>query len=385
MRERLSAGIYVHLPFCPYICPYCDFAKWRHRAQPAKGYAAALLAEVESAPLLAGATAYFGGGTPNTYDPEELARIVGSVRSRFGLPAGAEITVEMNPDAALCTDLETYARAGVTRISIGVQSFDEAELRELGRHHAPGDVAALVGRARAAGIANISLDLMFGVPKQTMASWRRTLEHALALETEHVSTYGLTIEAGTPYEQRYAREPGSFADEDLGADLYGLAIDLLGDAGYEQYEISNFARPGFRCAHNGNYWANGDYLGLGVGASSYLDGVRRTNTRDLDAYLAAARSGSAVPAEAERLVGVARVGEAAMLALRTEQGVDVRVFAERYAVDFLETFRPVIAEMRAAGLLTATETHVALTRRGRFLANEACAAFLAPAEVAGVS
>jgi oxygen-independent coproporphyrinogen III oxidase len=373
----MTAGIYVHLPFCPYICPYCDFAKWRVREEPAARYLAALSREIAASPALPGATAFLGGGTPNAYPADDVAQLVGALRERFALPAGAEISVEMNPDVALSAGLDLYRAAGVTRLSIGAQSFEPTELRELGRRHAPGDVARLVRAARTAGFDNVSIDLMFGVPAQTVESWRRSLGHAIDLGVEHISTYGLTIEPDTPYARRYARDPGAFADEDLSADLYTLAMDVLTSAGYEQYEISNFARPGFRCAHNANYWANGDYLGLGVGAASYLGGERRTNTRALDAYIAAATEGRAIPAESERLVGIARAGEAAMLALRTDQGVDVRAFAERYAVDFLQMFGSVIAEMRSAGLLTASDTHVALTRRGRLLANEACAAFIA--------
>ena len=311
-------------------------------------------------------------------------RLVEALRARFALPAGAEITVEMNPDLALSGGLDLYRAAGVTRLSIGAQSFDATELRELGRRHAPEDAGRLVRAARTAGFGNVSLDLMFGVPAQTVDSWRRSLAHAIDLGVEHVSTYGLTIEAGTPYARRYARDPAAFADDDLSAELYALAMDALTAAGYEHYEISNFARPGFRCAHNENYWANGEYLGLGVGAASFLGGVRRTNTRVLEAYVAAAAEGRKIPAESERLVGAARVGEAAMLALRTDQGVDVRAFAERYAVDFLQMFGSVIAEMRSAGLVTASDTHVALTRRGRLLANDACAAFLAPAATEAV-
>jgi oxygen-independent coproporphyrinogen-3 oxidase len=373
----MTAGIYVHLPFCPYICPYCDFAKWRVRDETARRYMEALSEEIASSPALTGATAYLGGGTPNAYPAADVAQIVGALRERFALPDGAEVTVEMNPDLALSAGLDLYRAAGVTRLSIGAQSFDATELRELGRRHSPDDVDRLVRAARTAGFDNVSLDLMFGVPAQTVESWRHSLAHAIELGVEHISTYGLTIEAGTPYARRYARDPAAFADDDLSADLYTLAMDALTAAGYEQYEISNFARPGFRSAHNENYWANGDYLGLGVGAASYLGGERRTNTRTLDAYVGAATAGLPIPAESERLVGMARAGEAAMLALRTDQGVDVRAFAERYAVDFLQMYGSVIAEMRSAGLLTATDTHVVLTRRGRLLANEACAAFIA--------
>ena len=281
-----------------------------------------------------------------------------------------------NPDAALCTSFREYGDAGVNRLSFGVQSFVEEELRVLGRRHTPDDVSAAVARARADGLRNISLDLIFGVPGQTPESWQRSLEAALALEPQHVSTYGLTVEAGTPFETWQAREPQAFPGSDREAELYGRAIDTLEAAGYEQYEISNFARPGFRCAHNENYWANGEYLGLGVGAASFVAGVRSTHTRDLATYVTAATGGHAIPGESERLEGPARVGEAAMLALRTQQGVDLATFAERYGVDVLSYYEPVLSEMTATGLLEVGASRVRLTRRGRFLANDVCAAFV---------
>jgi oxygen-independent coproporphyrinogen-3 oxidase len=371
------AGVYVHLPFCPYVCPYCDFAKWQRDDARATRYLRALHAEIAAAPAFSATTAFLGGGTPNTYPPEDLASLVRLLRGRFALPEGSEISVEVNPDLALCGGFAVYRRAGVSRLSIGAQSFEPRELRVLGRRHGPHDVRETVRRARDAGFENISVDLMFGVPGQTPDTWRATLDNALELGVEHVSTYGLTIEAGTPYAGWFDREPAAFVSQDAEADLYEAAIEALTAAGYEHYEISNFARPGFCSAHNANYWANGDYLGFGVGAASYRQGVRRTSTRGFEAYVAAALAGDPIPAESERLEGAAKVGEAAMLALRTAQGVDVRVFAERYAVDFLQTYRPVLDEMSTAGLVLVTPTHVALTRRGRFVANDVCAAFVA--------
>jgi oxygen-independent coproporphyrinogen-3 oxidase len=323
-----------------------------------------------------GSTVFFGGGTPNTYEPEAIARLTGALRERFDVPDGAEITVEANPDAALCTGFATYREAGVNRLSFGVQSFVESELRILGRRHSPQDVADAFAAARDAGFANVSLDLIFGVPGQTVASWEASLAAALALAPQHISTYGLTVEENTPFAEWREREPGAFASEDREADLYACAIDVLEAAGYEHYEISNFALPGFRCAHNENYWANGEYLGLGVGAASFLGGVRSTHTRELDQYVGAAAAGLEIPGESEQLEGAARAGEAAMLALRTRQGVDIAAFAERYGVDVLAYYEPVLSQMSDAGMLEVAESRVRLTRRGRFLANEVCAAFV---------
>lgn len=371
------AGIYVHLPFCPYICPYCDFAKWAWDDARAERYLAALRAELVSAPNVEAQTLFFGGGTPTTYAPAVIATLIGDVRARFGLPRDAEVTVEANPDPSLAPRLAELRAAGANRLSIGVQSFDARELRVLGRRHTAGDVRDAVRAARAAGFGNVSLDLIFGAPGQTEESWAASLDAAVALDVEHVSCYGLTIEGGTPYATWFARDPSAFADDTLEARLYALAIERLRAAGFEQYEISNWAKPGFACRHNRIYWANDPYLGLGVGAASYLAGVRSTHTRDLDAYCAAALAGAPIPGESERLEGARRDGEAIMLALRTAQGVDLRTFRERYGIDVLERYRSVVDDLVAAGVLAADPTALRLTERGRFVANDVCGAFLA--------
>ena len=373
-----QGGLYVHLPFCPYICPYCDFAKWPVQQSRATRYVAALQREIAGAPAFAARTLFLGGGTPNTLAPQQLATLLEQLRARFA-PAGFdEATIELNPDLELCGEAEfaLYRRAGIGRFSFGVQSFVESELATLGRRHTPAAVAQAVGQARAAGIGNVSLDLIFATPGQTADSWRRTLGAALALEPDHLSTYGLTVEDGTPFAAWYARQPADFSSNDLEAELYGIAIDELTGAGFEHYEISNFARPGKRCAHNANYWANGEYLGLGVGAASYLDGERFVHGKNLDEYVAAVEAGAPIPSDRERLDGAARAGEAVMLSLRTAEGVDVAAFAERYRLDFHAFYQPVIEEQRAQGTLDVTPGRVRLTRRGRFVANDVCGAFV---------
>lgn len=347
------------------------------RRSEAVRYLQALRTEMEATPSLTATTAFFGGGTPNTYEPVEVAFLAREVQARFSLPEGAEFSVEVNPDLALCEGFEAYRRAGITRLSIGVQSFDERELGVLGRRHTPREVEIVVERARAAGFNNLSIDLMFAVPGQTLQTWRRSLEAAIALDVEHISTYGLTVEVGTPYAEWRRAEPQAFTGEDDEADLYELTLELLRANGYEQYEISNFARPGMRCAHNLTYWNDDEYIGLGVGAAAYLNGVRRTNTRDVELYCRALETHTPMPLESEEaLEGAARLGEAVMLALRRVEGVDVRAFAQRYGVDFLTFYQPAIEEMRAAGVLAVGTTHVALTERGRFIANEVSSAFL---------
>jgi oxygen-independent coproporphyrinogen-3 oxidase len=369
--------VYVHLPFCPYICPYCDFAKWAWDGARAARYLAALHAELEDAPLVEARTLFFGGGTPTTYAPAALAELIGGVRARFALPHDAEVTTEANPDPSLAPRLAELHDAGVNRLSIGVQSFEPHELRVLGRRHTAADVANSARAARAAGFTNLSLDLIFGAPGQTEESWAASLDAAVALEVEHVSCYGLTIEEGTPFAAWFARDPAAFADDSLEARLYAIAIDRLRVAGFEQYEISNWAKPGFRSQHNAIYWANEPYLGLGVGAASYLGGVRSTHTRELEAYCGAALAGGPVPGESERLEGAAQAGEAIMLALRTAEGVDLPAFRERYGIDVHQRYRSVVDDLVAAGVLTADPARLRLTERGRFVANDVCGAFLA--------
>jgi oxygen-independent coproporphyrinogen III oxidase len=370
-------GIYVHLPFCPYICPYCDFAKWPMQRSRAAEYLRALRTEIAATPAQTAATIFYGGGTPNAYAPDEVASLTRFLGERFPPAASRrEVSIEVNPELVAAGDFETYVAAGINRISIGVQSFVPAEIATLGRKHTPADVAHVVRLAREAGMRSVSVDLIFAVPGQTPHSWRYSLDAAIALAVDHISTYGLTIEPGTPYERWHQREPDAFPDNTLEADLYEIAIDSLERAGYQQYEISNFARSGHRCEHNENYWRNGDYLGFGVGAASYGGGVRSVHTRDLAAYVGAVNAGKPIPGEAEQLRGLRAVGEAIMIALRTAQGVALGEFKERYGVDIAERYAPVVTRYQTDGLLERTGDRLVLTKRGRFFANDVCGAFV---------
>jgi oxygen-independent coproporphyrinogen III oxidase len=373
----MPLGIYVHLPFCPYICPYCDFAKWPMQRTRASSYMQSLRAEIEATPCEPAATIFYGGGTPNAYDPSEIVALTQLLDRRFpSLRPRREISIEVNPELVRDGDFAAYVAAGIDRVSIGVQSFASEEIAVLGRKHVPAQVTRAVEQARDAGVRSVSLDLMFAVPGQTLASWEHSLRSAVALGVDHISTYGLTIEPGTPYEGWYEREPRAFPDNALEAHQYARAIDLLEAAGYEHYEISNFARPGHRSVHNENYWHNGAYLGFGVGAASYRDGVRSVHTRDLSAYMTAASAGRPIPSETEQLTGIKVVGEAIMIALRTAQGVALEEFKERYGVDIAERYAPVVARYETDGLLERRDDRLVLTKRGRFFANDVCGAFV---------
>ncbi|HET9029548.1 MAG TPA: radical SAM family heme chaperone HemW [Candidatus Aquilonibacter sp.] len=370
-------GIYVHLPFCPYICPYCDFAKWPMRRSSADAYLNALTAEIDAAPAEGAGTIFLGGGTPNAYDPQSIVRLLALLNDRYNAASTvSETTIEINPELVRDEDFDRYAAAGVNRLSIGVQSFVPAEIATLGRKHTPEQIERAVRLARSAGIASVSLDLIFAVPGQTLASWEASLRSAIALGVDHISTYGLTVEEGTPYASWFAREPSAFAQEGHEADLYDRAITLLGEAGFEHYEISNFARPGHSSAHNANYWKNGEYIGFGVGAASYRDGTRSIHTRELHEYVEAAVAGAPIPAEYERLEPHKAWGEAIMLALRTAQGVRLAEFKERYGVEVLAYYGRVVERYAAAGLLVVDDGAMRLTRQGRFVANDVCGAFV---------
>lgn len=369
-------GIYVHLPFCPYICPYCDFAKWPHKKSIAGRYLHALTREIDRCPPETAATLFVGGGTPNTYQVSEISALVWRLREKFNIAVGAEISVEVNPDVELCKDFDAYREAGVSRLSIGVQSFEGSEITTLGRRHSAADVTRVVGLARGSGIAAVSMDLMFAIPGQTRRSWLASLRRAIDLNADHISTYGLTVEDGTPYAQWRAREPGAFSDDGHEAELYALAMETLGQAGYRQYEISNFAKPGFECLHNANYWQNGEYIGLGVGAASFRSGRRCTHTRSLERYIQAVFDDVPIPGECEQLEGPSRTGEAVMLALRTNAGVSFERFTQQYGIDFLQFYAPVVKDLRDAGLLAVDDSHAKLTQRGRFFANDVCGAFV---------
>jgi oxygen-independent coproporphyrinogen III oxidase len=367
-------GVYVHLPFCPYLCPYCDFAKWPLRASSARRYLEALFAEIEREPPEPAGSIYLGGGTPNAFDAPTIARVLALLASRF--PGAHEVSIEVNPELVRDGDLAAYRKAEITRLSIGVQSFEPGEIRTLGRKHTVEQIERVVQSARSSELRSVSLDLMFAVPGQTAGSWQRSLRAAIDLDVDHISAYGLTVEESTPYAAWRMRDPGAFFDDAREAELYAIAIEMLQAAGYEQYEISNFARPGHRCAHNLNYWANGEYVGIGVGAASYRDGRRSVHTRSLDEYVAAAVEGRPIPSDAERLEGRKRVGEAVMLALRTAQGVGLSEFKERYGIDVITDYAPIVARFARTGLLERVGDRVRLTMRGRFLANDVCGAFV---------
>ena len=356
------SGLYIHVPFCSALCPYCDFAVVVGRIEQHARYVDALLAEYEAAawpePF---ETIFIGGGTPTFVDPALLARVL----SETG-PA-AEVTIEANPESVSEAALRALAQAGVNRVSIGAQSFAPDVLQALGRTHAAEDIPRAVAAARAAGIVNISLDLIYGTPAETTADWRATLEAAIALEPKHLSCYALTIEERTAFGTAVARGAMRAPDEDALADRYELACDLLRNAGFEHYEISNWAKPGRASRHNLIYWTQGDYLGIGLGAHSHRAGTRWWNTRALQPYLAdpkGARAGE------ETLAAEQRADEWLHLRLRLIEGIDLAEAAARLGRDLAAD------GLRDAGLVTLDGGRLRLTTRGMLLENHVALSLL---------
>jgi putative oxygen-independent coproporphyrinogen III oxidase len=367
----VSFGVYVHVPFCAHRCDYCDFATWTDRGHLIDDYVGACSTDLERRQADTGRTAtsvFFGGGTPSLLPPEHLARLLGAIDRA----PDAEVTVECNPDSVDAHKLATYARAGVNRLSFGVQSMVPHVLARLGRTHNPANVERAIGLARDAGFARVSVDLIYGTDGESLDDWHRSLDGVLALGVEHVSAYALTVEPATELGRQVAAGNRPLPDDDVQADAYALADDVLTAAGFEWYEVSNWARPGEACRHNLLYWHEGEYLGIGCAAHGHTQGRRWWNVRTPERYVAAIRRGDSPEAGSEELTPDRRAEEAFSLALRTRAGVLPAPAA-----------MPCIADLRAAGMCDEREGRVVLTRRGRLLASDVTARLLLAGAASG--
>lgn len=377
-------SLYVHVPFCRQRCGYCDFTLIAGRDDLIGDYLQGLARELDllghvpiredERPELD--TLFFGGGTPTHLPPKELTRLFQIVLSRFRLAEGAEVCVEANPRDLTDERLDVLARCGVNRLSLGGQSFDARALALLERDHAPDELAEIVRRL-APRWSNVSLDLIFGVPGQTLEAWEETLQRAISLGVAHVSTYGLTFEANTAFETRRRRGELEPVDEELERAMYDIAMEQLEAAGYAQYEISSFARPGFACRHNQVYWSGDAYEAVGPGAARYLQGARETNIRSVLGWLARLERGESPVAEAEELAPEARARELIFLNLRRVRGIDRTDFRTRTGFSLDRLAGPTIQHHVQAGNLTDDSQTIRLTRAGRFLADHVMADFLA--------
>lgn len=360
----MSFGVYVHVPFCIVRCDYCDFATWSDRSHLTDDYVDACVVDLgrqASAGLSAATSVFFGGGTPSLLPPAHVARVLDAIDR---VP-GAEVTVECNPDSVNAESLRGYRAAGVTRLSIGVQSTQPHVLAGLGRTHRPDHVANAVALARDAGFVSVGVDLIYGTAGESLDDWRRTLDEALALGVDHVSAYALTVEVGTPLARRVTAGEVLAPDDDDQAEKYLVADEVLSAAGLGWYEVSNWSRPGHACAHNLLYWRQGDYLAVGCAAHGHRSGRRWWNVRTPERYVERIRADASPEAGAELLDPVTRAEEALTLALRTRAGAVV----DRAAHDEL-------AALAADRLVETTGSRVVLTLRGRLMASDVTARLL---------
>ncbi len=382
-------SLYLHIPFCQRKCPYCDFNTYAGREGRYQAYALALAADLKRGGLSRGrpevATVFLGGGTPTVLEPGHLEAIFSAVDAGFRLLPQAEITSEANPGTVDQSRFETLRRLGVNRLSMGVQSFAAGELRFLGRIHDAGEAAEAFALARQAGFDNINLDFMFGLPGQHPETWRRTLDQAIELGPEHLSLYSLIVEPETPLADWVARGQVDEPDPDLAADLYELACERLQAAGYEHYEISNWARgplqadglPAYACRHNLVYWRNQSYLGFGPGAHSWWEGKRWSVGRNVEQYIRSAALQHPPYDYEETISPTLAMGETMMVGMRLlDVGVSRMEFRQGFGRDVAEVWPAEIAELRSRGLIEVSDERVRLTRQGWLLGNQVFGAFL---------
>lgn len=368
----MSLGLYIHVPFCRSRCHFCAFYLEIYRKDRAHDYLTALCREIRlhvEQQTLGGRrldTVYVGGGTPTTLQPSDLCEILSHVQSRFGLHPDAEITVEAHPDTVRVEGLTRLTKAGFNRISFGVQSLDEGELAGMGRSPLPDRTSKAVASARDAGFSNINLDLIFGLSGQTLESWQSTLAQAIALNPTHLSCYALTVEEGTRLLIDIRRGDCTTPEDALQNAMEDEAATQLTAAGFDRYEISNYCRPGHECRHNRLYWENGEYLGLGPSAQSYVDGARFGNVENLKSYQEVLADGCAPIAERERLGPEQRYREALVFGLRMIEGIPLESI-EAHKLDGECTAK--ISQLLNDGWLVETDGRIKLTAAGRRFAD----------------
>jgi oxygen-independent coproporphyrinogen-3 oxidase len=376
------AGIYIHIPFCATRCHYCNFATGGYESELARRYTAAACAEIERAyvskkPEMRRAdTIYFGGGTPTTLIIEQISSLIEACRRTFDIAPDSEITAEANPGSVSQSYLEELRKAGVNRLSFGVQSFDDGELQMIGRTHSAEDAREAVRMARDAGFTNVSIDLIAGLPEQKMETWRRNLEEAFALAPNHLSVYLLELYKDAPLLHRINRGELRAIDEELTVEMYFALVDEAERLGFEHYEISNWARPGFESRHNLKYWTGAPYWAFGVSAAGYDGQTRWSNTRNIHKYLTKIESGQSPVAEVVELDEEDRQSENLFLRLRLKDGVDLGEHRRRFGVDALNRYHDEIERLREAGLVEFDENRLKISRAGAVLANEVFAAFV---------
>jgi len=371
-RERNGSptiGVYVHIPWCASICPYCDFDKQAHDFRLVDVYVDALCRHITQTPRRAAHSLYFGGGTPSLLTPVRLERVIEACRVQFGDGIGREITVEANPSDVVAHKVAAYLSAGVTRLSIGIQSLDDAELRFLGRRHSADKAVRAVRAARDAGCRDIGVDLMYGLPTSTVSSVQATLARAIDLGPDHISCYALTVEERTPLGEQARLGQIALPEDDAVADQYAAIQESLEAAGYAQYELSNWALPGHASIHNLTYWRNAEYAGIGAGAAGSFMGARYRRTPHVRDYIAAAQAGDDAYVSVEPWTVSQMMRDTVMLGLRLAEGVSNAEFEDRFARSLTDYCGAGLDELLRAGLLVWTGDRLALDPRAYFVCN----------------
>ena len=374
----MAYGLYVHIPFCSAICNYCNFNRGLFDAELKARYVDALIAEISGGggPKRVADTIYFGGGTPSLLEPADVARIIAICHDAFDVTADVEVTLEANPESVDAAKLTALRAAGVNRLSFGVQSFRDVELRRLSRLHDVGRARAALREARGAGFDNVSLDLMMWLPEQRVDQWLSNVDAAIECDPDHMSLYLLEVYPNAPLKDDMARAHWSQAPDDDAATMYLTAMERLEAAGYEQYEISNVAKPGRASRHNLKYWTDGEWFGFGCGAHGTIDGVRTKNVSGIADYIDCIARGQPVTSGVRRMDAAERLGDALFTGLRLTCGVDLEAVQKRYGVDVWEKYRTDLAPFVEAGVLRREGGRLALTRTGMLLANEVMAVFV---------
>lgn len=370
-------GLYLHIPFCSSICNYCNFNRGLFESGLKDRYVAALTREITDAGRGEKVdTIFFGGGTPSLLEPSEIAQLLTACRRAFDVAPAAEITLETNPETSTSERMEGFRAAGVTRISFGVQSFREPELKRLGRIHSAARARAAVREARGAGFDNVSLDLMMWLPEQSAADWRESVEALIDVSPEHASLYLLELYPNAPLKEDMARAGWSLAPDDDAAEMYLWSMGRLDGAGYGQYEISNVARPGFASRHNLKYWQDGEWLGFGCGAHSTRSGARWKNIASTEEYISRLDRGQSVTLDRRALTPDTQLEEALFTGLRLTEGIDLDVVGRRYGIDAWARYGAAVRPSIDAGLAVREGGRLRLSRDGMLLANEILSVFV---------
>lgn len=380
MKKRPTSA-YVHIPFCTQICFYCDFSKVFIKNQPVDDYLDHLMQEVAAYEIGPLKTLYIGGGTPTALSTVQLDRLLTGLEDLLDLSELEEFTIEANPGDLTAEKIQVLKNSRVNRVSLGVQTFDDKMLKKIGRSHTEKDIYDNIDRLKAAGLTNISIDLIYALPGQTMEDVRINVKKALGLDIPHLSLYSLILENHTVFMNRMRRGRLHLPQEDTEAEMFDYIIEELGKNGYEHYEISNFSRPGYYSRHNLMYWDNAEYYGLGAGASGYLDGVRYRNHGPIQHYLKAVKEGLPRVHE-EHLSLREQMEEEVFLGLRKKWGISMSVFEDKFSRPFREVYGPVLDDLLAEGLLQVDPDgdRIRMTKKGLFLGDTVAERFILDAD-----